>query len=85
MRKVIRHEIKGLLKRGTFKVILKEVIPADANVLHDLFVLAITSNWDVNKKYKARYVIYRRRDKLKSRTLQKQISLQLFTDKKMSI
>ena len=39
----IKKEVKGLLARGTFKVILKEKIPKDANVFGTRFVLAIKS------------------------------------------
>lgn len=58
-------EIKNLLKRGTFKVVLTEDVPKDANVLPGRFVLAIKSTIDNKTKYKARYVIGGHRDKLK--------------------
>ena len=45
-------EIKGLLARGTFKVILREDIPPDGNVLPGCFVLAIKSNDDGIIKFK---------------------------------
>ena len=34
-----RQEIKNLLKRGTFKFILSEKVPKDANVFSGRFVL----------------------------------------------
>ena len=65
MTKAKRQEIMSLLERGTFKVILREEIPKDANVLPGRFVLALKSTEDNNVKYKARYVIGGHRDRLK--------------------
>lgn len=61
----IGEEVKDLLQRGTFKFILKEELPDGANVLTARFVFEIKSNADSKLKYKARYVIGDRRDKLK--------------------
>ena len=36
-----KAEIKNLLERGTFKVILKEEIPPDGNILPGRFVLSV--------------------------------------------
>ena len=60
-----RREIKGLLDPGTFKIILREDIPPDGNVLPGRFVLAVKSTEDGEVKFKARYVIGGQRDKLK--------------------
>ena len=60
-----RKEIKGLLDRSTFKIILREDIPPDGNVLPRRFVLAVKSTEDGQVKFKARYVIGGNRDKLK--------------------
>jgi len=60
-----RAEIRGLLERGTFKVILREEIPKDANVLPGRFVMSIKSSEDGEVKWKARYVIGGYRDRLK--------------------
>ena len=60
-----RQEIKNLLKRGTFKVLLREDIPRNANVLPGRFVLAFKSTEDGKLKHKARYVIGGHRDRLK--------------------
>eukprot|EP00171_Calliarthron_tuberculosum_P023641 IDg23641t1 len=60
-----KSEIAGLLSRGTFKVILREEVPPDANVLPGRFVLAIKSTEDGNIKFKARYVIGGHRDRFK--------------------
>lgn len=61
-----KTEIRSLLDRGTFKVILKEDIPPDGNVLPGRFVLAIKSTEDGEVKFKARYVIGGHRDRLKN-------------------
>ena len=60
-----KREIRGLLDRGTFKVILKKDLPRDANVLPGRFVLTIKSTEDGQVKHKARYVIGGHRGKLK--------------------
>jgi len=60
-----RSEIRNLLQRGTFKVILREELPPDGNILPGRFVLAIKSSEDGQVKYKAGYVIGGHRDKLK--------------------
>ena len=60
-----KAEIKNPLERGTFKVILKDELPPDGNILPGCFVLAIKSTDDEKIKYKARYVIGGRRDKYK--------------------
>ena len=65
MRAAIYREVTDLLRRGTFKVILKEELPDGANALTARFVLAIKSNADGQIKYKARYVIGGHRDRLK--------------------
>ena len=60
-----KKEIKNLLDRGTFKVILKEDIPHDGNILPGRFVLTLKSNDGGDVKFKARYVIGGHRDKSK--------------------
>ena len=46
MTEAVKKEVKGLFERGTFKVILREEVPADANVLPGRFPLAIKSTED---------------------------------------
>ena len=65
MKDPIYSEVRDLLSRGTFKVILKEELPDGANALTACFVLAIKSSADGQVKYKARYVIGSHRDLLK--------------------
>lgn len=54
-----------MLQRGTFKVLLKDDIPADGNVLPGLFLLGLKSLIDGKVKYKARYVLGEHRDRMK--------------------
>ena len=61
----IQDEAKDLLRRGMFKVILKEEIPQGADVLNVRYVLAIKSSIDCKIKFKTRYVIGGHRDMLK--------------------
>ena len=60
-----KAEIRILLERKTFKVILKEELPPDGNNLTGRFVLAFNSTEDVKMKHKARYVIRGDCDKFK--------------------
>lgn len=65
MKRAKLKEIQNLIKRKTFKAILKEEIPADGNVLTGRFVLTIKSTVDGKIVFKARYVIGGHRDKFK--------------------
>lgn len=73
-----RKEIRDLLRRGTFRAVLIDEVPPDANVIPGRFVLAIKSKLDGKIKFKARFVVGGHRDKLKefmvhsSQTLQPQ-------------
>lgn len=60
-----KAEIKSLLDRQTFKLILREELLSDGNILPGCFVMAIKSTGDGKIKYKARYVIGGHRDKYK--------------------
>ena len=65
MEEAKKAEIRSLSERGTFKVILREDIPRDGNVLSGRFVLTLKSTEDGMIKHKARYVIGGHRDKFK--------------------
>ena len=71
-----KKEIRHLLQRGTFKVILKEEVPPDLDVLPGRFVLAIKFSIDSKTKYKARDVIGGHRDKLKELMVHSTATLQ---------
>lgn len=71
-----RAEIRGLLERGTFRIILREEVPPDANVLPGRFVLAIKSTEDGETKFKARYVIGGHRDRMKAMMVHSAATLQ---------
>ena len=62
MRRAVMSQMRDLLKRGTFKIMLDEELRDWANALTARFVLAIKSNADGEIKYKARYVIGDHRD-----------------------
>ena len=49
-------EIRDLIRRGTFKVILRQEVPEGANILTARFVLVIKLRVDEEIKFKARYV-----------------------------
>lgn len=48
-----RAEIKKLLETGTFRIIQREDVPPDGNILPDRLVLIIKSTDDRKIKYKA--------------------------------
>ena len=60
-----RDEIKRLLQRGTFSIILREEVPKDANILPDRLFLALKSADDGQVNFKARYVVGGHRDRMK--------------------
>ena len=72
----IIEEIQNLLERGAFKVILKEDITTDSNVLPGRFFLAIKSTEDGEIKFKTRYVIDGHRDKEKNMMVHTATTLQ---------
>ena len=72
-----RAEIKGLLERGTFKVILREEIPPNGNVLPGRFVLSLKSTEDGEERFMARYVVGGHRDRHKSFMVHTSQTLQL--------
>ena len=58
-----KKEIEGLLKKGTWKVVLQEEVPKDANVLNGRFVLTIKNKDTDDELYKARFVVQGHRDR----------------------
>ncbi|CAN8072966.1 unnamed protein product [Agarophyton chilense] len=71
-----KSKSRTFLDRGTFKVILKEDVPIDGNILPGRFVLAIKSTDDGRIKYKTRFVIGGHRDKLKHMMIHSTTTLQ---------
>ena len=73
------------MKQGTFKLIIREEVPQDANILLGRFVFAIKSTEDFKIKFEALYVIGGHLDRIKdmkvhdSTTLQSQ-SIRLLLD-----
>jgi hypothetical protein len=62
-----RSEIKGLMTRGTWKVVLRDEMPAGANLMSDRFKLAIKNVSTNEETFKAIFVVKGYRDKLKTR------------------
>lgn len=79
MRNDRRAEIESLLSQGTFKVIRKDEIPPDANVLPGRFVLSLKTTDDERVKHKQWYVIRSHRDILKSMMVNSSQTLQIFS------
>ncbi len=65
MKAAIMSEVQDLMRRDTFKVLDRIVLPQNANALTARFVLAIKSMDHGQLRFKARYVIGGHRDKLK--------------------
>ena len=63
-----RKEIEGLIKRGTFKIVLREEIGEHPNIIPSRFVLAIKKDGSDEEILKARFVLGGHRDK-NSRTI----------------
>lgn len=59
-------EIKGLIDRGTWKVVSTHDLPRDANIMGGRFVLAIKNEGTKDELYKARFVVQGYRDKMKT-------------------
>jgi len=56
------NELAGLAKRGVFKIVWKEEIPDNANVLGSRFVLSIKNKDSDEEIYKARFVVQGHKD-----------------------
>ena len=61
-----KKEIEGLIKRGTWKIVLRDEAPKNANILGGSFVLAIIDSYIEKEVWKARYVVQGHKDKLKT-------------------
>lgn len=59
-------EIRGLIDRGTWKVVFRREVPHGANIMGGRFVLAIKEGGTDKELYKARYVVQGFRDKMKT-------------------
>jgi hypothetical protein len=58
-----QKEIQGLIERGTCKVVLKDKLPENPNIMGGRFVLTIEDSGTSKEIYKARYVVQGFRDK----------------------
>ena len=66
MKDAIQKEIEGLLKRGTFKIVVREEIPRNLNILDGRFILVIKNPNTREEIYKARFVVQGHRDRDKA-------------------
>jgi hypothetical protein len=64
-----RKELEGLIKRGTFKLVLREELGRDPNIVPSRFVLAIKHQENGSELLKARLVLGGHRDRDKSRVV----------------
>jgi hypothetical protein len=60
----MQRNIQGLIERGTWKVVLKDEMPENPNIMGGRFVLTIKDAGTSKKIYKARYVVQGFRDKM---------------------
>ena len=63
----MKEEIEGLIKRGTWKVVCREEIPENANILGSRWVLTIKDEGTNRERWKARFVVKVYDDIMKSR------------------
>lgn len=61
-----KKEMDGLLRRGTWKVVLRDEVPSGANILGGRFVMSIKDTETDEPVYKARYVVQGHRGKEKN-------------------
>jgi hypothetical protein len=61
-----REEIQGLIDRGTWRVVAKEEVSDNANILEGRFVLAIKDEGTDKEVWKERFVVQGYRDHLKT-------------------
>lgn len=58
-----RKELNGLIRRGTWKVVLHDEVPDKANVMICGFILTIKDTETDEPKFKARFVIHGHKDR----------------------
>ena len=64
--KAKQKEINGLIEGGTWKIVAKDEVPENANVMGGRFVLAIKDDGTDKEVWKARFIVQGYRDKLKT-------------------
>lgn len=64
--KAKRKEIEALVKRGTWKIVFKDEVPQDANVIRGRFVMYIKDTETDKPYFKARFVAQGHLDREKS-------------------
>lgn len=66
-----KKEIERLLARKTWKIVCRNEVPDDANILTRIFALAIKNQGTNKEIWKACFVVQRPRDKLKNHLVHK--------------
>ena len=61
-----RKKINGLIKRGTWKIVARNEVPENANVMGGRYVLTIKDEGTNTEVWKARFIVQGYRDKLKT-------------------
>jgi hypothetical protein len=61
-----QKDIQGLIECGTWKVVLKDEMPENPNIMGGRFVLTIKDSGTSKEIYEARYVVQGFRDKKKT-------------------
>ena len=61
-----QNEIRGLVERGTWKIVMKDEVLKDANIMGGRFVLAIKDQGTSKEVWKARFIVQGYKDKLKT-------------------
>jgi len=60
--KARQNEIENLVRRGTWKLVLEEEVPADGNIISGSFVITIKDVETDNPRFKARFVAHGNKD-----------------------
>ena len=61
-----KKEIEGIIKHGTWKIVMRDEVPKNVNILGGRFVLAIKNSKSDKEVWKASYVVQGHKDKLKT-------------------
>lgn len=62
----LRWEIAGLIEKGTFRLVMKEELDPNPNIVPSRFAIALKHSETADVKFKAEFVLGSQRDKAKS-------------------
>ena len=66
MKLLNERKFDGLVKRGTWTVVSRKVVPKGSNILNGRFLLAVKNKGTEDEAYKARFVVQGHRDREKN-------------------